>query len=44
MRNAGQGQREHLLVETSRVLELLDEMQEKEKIKARETDRKVKAV
>lgn len=44
VRNAGQGQREHLFVETSKVKELLDDMQEENKINAREAARKAKAV
>ena len=44
VRNAGQGQREHLYIETSRVLELLEELQGEQNVPLRETDRKAKAV
>jgi len=44
VRNSGQGQREHLLVDTSKVLELLDGIEEEKNLIAREASRKVKAV
>ncbi len=44
VRNAGQGQREHLFVETSKVLELLEEMKDEKKPRQKETAKKVKAV
>ena len=44
VRNSGQGQREHLLVETGKVLELLDKLQEKDSTNSREVARKAKAV